>query len=86
MNLINLCFMSNVNADYLTCGELLQEYSILKEYQWDLHTPSNLLALGLLEGKYLASKKTTLIKRESIEFMIDVYLQLYKKNGKRFGL
>jgi hypothetical protein len=79
--------MDNLTNEYLTCGEILQEYPVLaKDYQWDLHSPSRLFSLGLLEGKYLTSKRTILIKRSSIESIVKFYSELLKRRCTNLGL
>ncbi len=66
--------MPKENEEYLTPGEILQEYPFLiDDHNWSVQTPGVLLSIGLLNGKYLKGKHKTLIARSSIERLFGYY-------------
>ena len=74
--------MSNENEEYLTPGEILEEYPFLKaDYNWTIQSPGALLSLGLLDGKYLKGKHMTLIARSSLKKLFALYLQKNKERS-----
>ena len=72
--------MPNESEEYLTPGEVLEEYPFLKvDYNWTIQSPGALLSIGLLDGKYLKGKHMTLIARSSLLKLFAVYRQKIKE-------
>jgi hypothetical protein len=66
--------MRKGKEEYLTPGEVLQEYPFLMDdYNWSIQTPGVLLAIGVLHGKYIRGKHMTLITRSSVLKLLCFY-------------
>jgi hypothetical protein len=66
--------MDTVKNEYLTSEEVLRKFPcLITRFNWNITTPGQLHAIGLLHGKYLKGKRMLLISIVSMKRLIKYY-------------
>jgi hypothetical protein len=66
--------MDTVKNEYLTSDEVLRRFPcLITRFNWNITTPGQLHAIGLLHGKYLKGKRMLLISIVSMKRLIKYY-------------
>lgn len=66
--------MDSIKEEYLTSDEVLRKFPcLITRFNWNITTPGQLHAIGLLHGKYLKGKRMLLISFVSLKKLIKFY-------------